>query len=171
MRAAGRTSPDGRVDGFLPGHELYRSTTLEAYYDRPRGTTRRQLEPDTLRPRWRWGLLAVLLLLLLAAAGLVVTVPDGPAAMVVQRDGSEILLALPGASTPEAGSAIVLVGGGVRFDGRVISVEEVPDAAADMVAVNVNGQDEAFPVVGDSVLILRGTRPLLWDLFDGGEIR
>jgi hypothetical protein len=161
---------DGRSAG-ISGAAVYRPEMLASYVNRPRRPAGSGWEPDRLRPRWRWAVIALALLGATTVAALAVRVPAGPVATIVGSDGRRVVLALPGADPPRRGEVIELDTARGVLRGVVNDTQAGgPSALMVMALVELERPPPpgALPVNGQ-VRLRAGTTPLLIDILTGGD--
>jgi hypothetical protein len=153
----------------LPDAEVYRTSAVEAYYARPRGSLGAGFDPERRSPRWRWVLVAMVALAITLAAGLLIRVPVGPVGTFLGVNGSRAVLAMPTADAPRPGERVRL-----RVDGRSLSgeVREVQASGGSTLLVMALVDLDTAPAdlaTGGPVTIDQGDRPLLLDLLKGDD--
>jgi hypothetical protein len=152
--------------------DVYRSSAVAAYNERPRGQLRPAFDPERSVPRWRWAAAAVVVVLITAGAGLLVRVPVGPVGTLLGLDGTRAVLALPSADAPRPGDLVRLRVDERLLTGRVNEVESGGGSALlVMVLVDLTGDVPTALPTGGPVMVDEGERPLLLDLVKGGDAR
>ncbi|GEC07939.1 hypothetical protein SSP24_55940 [Streptomyces spinoverrucosus] len=159
------------ADGAL-AEGVYRPSMVAAYRANPRGAVHAGFDAERMVPRWRWVLIGLLLIAATALVGLLIRVPVGPTGTLAGTTGRDAVLAFPSLTPPAKGSDIVL-----RLDKSRTVTGRVKDTQAGQGGVQVTMVLVELPAAfgldsvedGTQVVLDQGTRPLLLDIWDGGN--